>query len=178
MAHVNRDSLILAGLLVVFVTAAVVFVYLPQQRELRSLAAEIATKKRVLSANAQKVSVVPSLSRQVKAMKSRYKDFDRRLPRRTELGGFLREISGNLAAERISDQWIEPGTPAREELFHTLPIIMRFSGPYLSLASFLKRVDNMERLTRVQMLKVGTSGDDENRNLTIELQMNIYFTES
>ena len=178
MAHLNRDSLILAGVLMVLVSVAIVFVYLPQHREMNSLAAEIATKERVLSANARKVSVVPGLCRQVEAMKSRYKDFDRRLPRRTELGGFLREISGNLAAERISDQWIEPGTPAREELFHTLPIIMRFSGPYLSLASFLKRVDEMERLTRVQVLKVGSSRDDEKLNLTIELQMNIYFTES
>jgi len=178
MTHLDRDSLTLTGVLVALVSAAVVFVYLPQQRELRALRTEIATKERILSANAQKVSVVPSLSRQVKAMKNRYKDFDRRLPPQTELGGFLREISGNLAAERISDLWIEPGTPAREELFHTLPIIMRFTGPYLSLASFLRRADAMERLTRVQMLKVGTFRDDENGNLKIELQMNIYFTES
>ena len=110
-------------------------------------------------------------------MRSDYSNFDRRLPRQKELGGFLREISGHLADEKLSNQLFEPGKPSREELYHTLPIIMRFKGSYLSLGALLQRIEKMQRLTCVQKLKIDApaGGRDE---MDIELKLNIYFTES
>ena len=110
-------------------------------------------------------------------MRSDYSNFDRRLPRQKELGGFLREISGHLADEKLSNQLFEPGKPSREELYHTLPIIMRFKGSYLSLGALLQRIEKMQRLTCVQKLKIDApaGGHDE---MDIELKLNIYFTES
>ena len=176
MLRMMKDSWIVLGVLAGLVSAAVVFMYVPQGKRLDELRTAIATQELELSANAAKAAVVPALLRQVESMKLRYKDFDRRLPRRRELGGFLREISGHLNQEDLSNQLIEPGNPSREELFHTLPIIMRFKGSYLALASFLKRIDRMERLTRVHTLKIAR--EKKGGGLDIELQMNIYFTES
>ena len=53
---------------------------------------------------------------------------------------------------------------------------MRFRGSYLSLVDLLQRIDKMERLTRVQRLKI--TREKQGDSLDIELQMNIYFTES
>ncbi len=97
------------------------------------------------------------------------------MPQSKELAGFLTEISAILASEQITNQSIEPGDPVREELYHTLPIIMKFEGSYLSLASLLKRIDEMERLTRVQKMAIKT--DDNSKSVNIELHMNIYFAE-
>jgi Tfp pilus assembly protein PilO len=129
-----------------------------------------------LEADGQKAFVVPELLRQVEVMKGKYKDFDRRLPKRQELGGFLREISEGLSQENLTNQTIEPGRPAQEDLFFTLPIVMKFRGSYLSLARFLERIDAFERLTRVQKLDIMPGG--EGGALDITVQMNIYFTES
>lgn len=161
------------------VVAATMMMYVPQSRELKKLRTQIVSQQRSLKADSAMASVVPSLLEQVEAMQFRYKDFDRRLPKRQELGGFLRQISAHLERENLSGQLIEPGSPAHEEIFHTLPIIMRFNGSYLSVASFLKSLEGMERLTRVQKLRVthdakaGLPGQ-----LDVELHINIYFTES
>jgi len=176
MLKVSRDAWIAAGVLAALVIAAVVGVYIPQARRLERLRADAASLRTQLQADTQKVAVVPELIRQVQEMKALYKDFDRRLPKQKELGGFLREISTKLAEEELTNQIIEPGNPVHEKLFHTLPIIMRFEGDYLSLASFLKGVDNMERLTRVQ--KLNASMNERTHSLDLELQMNIYFSES
>ena len=176
MWRILKESWLVLGLLVGAVTASIMLVYVPQGRKFDSLRAAIASREVELAAKATKAAVVPELLCQVESMKQRYKDFHRRLPQRQELGGFLREISHRLGREDLSNQLIEPGNPAREELFHTLPIIMRFKGSYLSLASLLERIDRMERLTRVQRLKI--AGQKKGRDLDIELQMNIYFTES
>jgi len=103
------------------------------------------------------------------------------LPGRQELGGFLKNISTHLGDEKFSDQLIEPGSPTREDLFHTLPIIMQFKGSYLNSVDFLKRIDEMERLTRIQKLKIKrkpADRDQDHAKLDMELQLNIYFTES
>ena len=164
------------GVVAAIVIAAAALVFMPQQRELKRLKTEITTQERKLSADSQQASVVPQLMQEVVTMRSRYQDFDRRLPQRKELGEFLRDISNNLAAENLSNQLIEPGSPTRSELFHTLPIVLRFQGSYLEMARFLKRLDEMERLTRVERLRLVRQPDSG--LLDAELQINIYFTET
>ena len=190
----TKDSMVALGLLLAGVAAAMMFVYVPQDKDLRDLKKKIVTQKREIDRQTDRASVVPKLLRETTAMKARYKNFDRRLPQQKELGGFLREISGHISSDRFSDQIIEPGRPAREPLFNTLPIIMKFKGSYLSLGSFLDQINKMERLTRVQRLTInapmpgGESAADGGKGgkgkaladntLDIELQLNIYFSAS
>ena len=176
MIGATRDNLVMIGVLATIVVATIVLVYGPQVRALDRLQTDIASQRLLFAKDSQRASVVPDLARQVEELKSRYKDFDRRLPKSRELGGFLREISSDLSGERLEDLMINPGNPTREELFHTYPIVLKFRGSYLSLVGFLERVSEMERATRVQNLKISRSADDA--ALNIELQLNIYFTES
>ena len=176
MQRLTPDNWVTLVILAAIVTAAMLAVYLPQAEELQALRHRMASLRLAMDADAKKASVVPNMVLEVDAMKRRYKGFDRRMPKRKELGGFLREISSILASEQLSNQLTEPGNPKREALFHTLPIIMKFQGSYLSLASLLERIDGMERLTRVQKLLV--TKDRKSEDLNIEVQMNIYFKES
>jgi len=179
--RIGKDTWIVLGILATMVTGAVLFIYRGQGRKLSELKTRITASKATLKTQGQTVAVVPELIRQVGAMRARYKNFDRRLPVRQELGGFLKTISAHLGDEKFSDQLIEPGSPTREDLFHTLPIIMRFRGSYLTSVDFFKRIDEMERLTRIQKLRITrkpTKDDQDDSKLDIELQLNIYFTES
>ncbi len=179
MKQVGKDTWVVLAIVTVVLVTTTTLVYLPQSRQLKRIRTQIVTQERALKADSELASIVPALLQQIEAMSRRYSDFDRLLPKRQELGGFLREISNHLAEEQLSGQLIEPGSPTSQELFHTLPIIMRFKGSYLSVASFLRRLDGMERLTRVQKLQV-TRGATSNSpdELEVELQINIYFTES
>ena len=176
MQPLMRDSLIVLGIVSGVVLAAVLAIYMPQNKKLEGIQGEITAEASNLELEGQKAAVVPEMIKQISMMRTRYKDFDRRLPKRKELGGFLREISENLSNEKLSNQLIEPGSPTQQELFYTLPIIMRFRGSYLSLANFLEKIDRMERLTRVQKLQVVS--DPKDQMLDVTLQLNIYFTES
>ena len=184
----TKDIAVALVLLVVSIAGAMLFVYVPQDKELDKLQTQIISRKRDIAKQTERASVVPKLLRETQAMKAQYKNFDRRLPQQKELGGFLREISGHLSREQFSNQVIEPSSPKREPLFNTLPIIMKFKGSYLSLGTFLDQINKMERLTRVQRLTINASmpgegdagggkKDDEHlvNNLDVELQLNIYF---
>jgi len=174
--RITPDNWVALGLAMGLVIAATLLVYVPQGRRLQTIRAQVASQKMALSVNAEKAVVIPAMVKHIEATKRRYKGFERRMPKRKELAGFLSEITHILETERLSNQLTEPGSPTREQLFHTLPIIMKFQGQYLSLASLLGRIDEMDRLTRVQKLVI--SQDPRSDQLNIELQMNIYFTES
>jgi len=166
------------GLTVVVVALAVylLVIHRGQSASLNDVAARTAACRRRIEADTAKAAPVPQMARDVARMRQRYnKDWDRRLPRRQELAGFLREISAHLSEQKLANQMIQPGRPEPGPLYNRLPITMRFEGGFPALASFLQRVDAMTRLTRVEQLRIATREDDA--QLAIELGMNIYFTE-
>lgn len=176
MRWFGRSGILLLAATLVAITLIVLLVYVPQGRVLGGLRTQIAAKVTAVEADARKAAVVPGLLRQIQDMKERYSNFDRRLPKRVELGAYLKDISVSMASQKLANPVIQPGDPTREALYNTLPITMSFRGNYLDLANFLLRLDKMERLTSVQKLKV--TRENEQSDLTIEMSMNIYFTES
>ena len=163
MKKVAKEGIIMGAIVVAMTVAGFTFGYLPSARKIDRIREETAQVKQSLEADGQKAAIVPELLRQVEVMKGKYKDFDRQLPKRQELGGFLREITQNISQERLTNQTIEPGKPVQEDLFLTLP-------------RFLERIDGMERLTRIQKLIVMPGAGDGALDITV--QLNIYFTES
>jgi Tfp pilus assembly protein PilO len=182
VTQATRNNFVVLAILAVVIAAAMVLVYIPQQRELTRLRKATSQEKVRMSENASLCAAVPAMIRQVQDLKKCYSNFDQRLPKQIELGGFLREISGDLSQESLVNHLIEPGSPRRSDLFHTLPITLRFRGTYLSLVSFLKRLSEMERLTQVERITISNKGEAPKPgapwSLDIELLMNIYFTES
>ena len=172
----SRDNLIALGVLVAITAGYFLVVHRAQSATLGEVRDRAAQAKRRLEEDRLRASRVPAMVREIEAMKRRYnKDWDRRLPQRQELADFLREIASNLAQERLFNEIIQPGNPTRGPLYNCLPIKMKFEGDFLSLAGFLRRVDGMTRLTRVENLKIVPGADG--RKLLIELGMNIYFAE-
>ncbi len=177
MKSSTKDNYIVVGILAAVMTVAVLVVYRPQGRKLDVLRTSITTLKNAMESEAQEASAVPMLLREVGKLKSRYRNFHRRLPKSKELAGFLRDISSELADEQdIISESYTTASPTREELFHKLPIKMQLKGSFLSLVSFLNRIANMERLTRVEKLFIKASPDSD--DLSVDMQLNIYFTES
>ena len=175
MDAVSRDRLVAAAILIGLIGAWGLLAFRPQYRELRRLRDQNLARQAAITKDIQKIGGLAELTRQVEEMRKRYQDFDRRLPKRKELSEFLAQISWNRDQEGLDNEIFQPGNPTKEDLFHTLPIIMRFQGSFLSLTNFMKRMETTERLTRTKRLTIASGGG---KSLDIELHMNIYFTES
>jgi len=174
----NRENWIVLGLMVAVLFGSYRMIYRPQCLQLNRLRDELAAKKSVLETDMEKAAVIPQMIKQVQEMKTTYKDFDCRLPRSKELGGFLREISSIQEQSNLSGATMNTQNPVSGDLYNTMPITMRLKGKYLALAEFLKRMDTMARLTRVQRLMIQKAKSTDKGDLDIELLMNIYFTKN
>lgn len=179
MAKLRRttECWIMPVLTVAMVVGAIVAVYVPLGRKLQCIRTGIASRKLELAESSKRAAVVPRMMREVETLKGRYKDFDSRLPRSKELGGFLQEITAIQQNSALVDPRMETGSPASEELFNTMPIKMRLRGRYMALTDFLRRLGQMRRLTRVQRLMISIP-QQEGDDLSIELLLNIYFTKN
>jgi Tfp pilus assembly protein PilO len=177
MRRLTHENWLVLVLTAAIAAVAVGVVYVPQERKLESIKTQIATLKLSLEDGMTKAAVVPQMARNVQNLKGRYKDFDRRLPKSKELGGFLQEITSIQEGSALADARMDTGNPISEELFNTMPIKMHFRGRYLAVADFLRRLTNMQRLTRVQQLLI-TSPSEEGEDLDIEVLVNIYFTKT
>ncbi len=174
--HFSRDNLIVMGILAVITVTYFAVVYRAQSAQIEDVGARTAEIKRRIEDDAVNASRVPPMLRKIEGMKRRYnKEWDQRLPRQQELAGFLREISSGLSQAKLTNQFIQPGDPFRRPLYNCLPIILKFEGNFLAMAGFIKRVDEIIRLTRIEHLKI--ESNEETGNLSIELGLNIYFTE-
>ncbi len=173
----SRDNLIVLGILTVISITYFAVVYRTQSVAAEGVSARTAEARRLLEADAVQASRVPPMLRQIEQMKHRYndKEWGRRLPERQELAGFLREIASGLSLEKLSNQFIQSGNPSQSPLYNCLPITLNFEGDFLALARFLKRIDGLARLTRIEHLVINVGEDPE--KLEIEMGMNIYFTE-
>jgi len=184
----QRDSLIMIGILITITITYVAVIYRAQSATLEKIRKRSAEVERQLKIDALQASRLPPMIHEIDCMNKRYdKSWDRRLPKREELAGFLREIASGLSKEKLFNQYIQPGNPTRKPLYNCLPITMKFEGKFLALAGFLKRVDEMTRLTRIERLSIkpiqnnrlerADTDTGESPPLAIELGMNIYFTE-
>ncbi len=175
--RLTRDNLVVLSIVVVVSAVYFFVIYRQQSKVLQQVHSAMAVRTRQMEADSQKAARVPPIVREIERMKQRYgKDtWERRLPQQQELAGFLKEISANLGKERLANQIIQPGNPSRAALYNCLPITMKFEGDFLALAGFLRSIDSMTRLTRVERLAIEPRKDG--RDLAVELGMNIYFTE-
>ena len=172
----TRESMIMLLVLAGLVVGSILGVYRPQARATAAVREEILSHKALLTTNSAKAAVVPDMLRKVEALKSRYNNFDSRLPQSKELGTFLKEIAAVQSQSNLAGGRMDTQNPVSGQLYNTMPISIRQTGSYLALADFLRRISVMARLTRVQRLVIQTPRDGDPDQLDIELVMNIYFT--
>jgi len=174
-----RAQWVLGITLVVMIVGFYALAFRPNKEKLDGLEMQIATKRRDLSSNRSRVQILPDVLLEVNRMRDRLERFDKKLPKAPELHAFINNITEVSSQAGLRNKWtVEPGVPIRSELYAEWPISLKFEGDFKNVFNFLRRAEEMQRLTRVKGLKVrGLDGAGKSGQVQVELSMNIYFAE-
>jgi Tfp pilus assembly protein PilO len=174
-----RAQWVLGVTLAVIVVGFYVLVYRPNTEKLDGLEMQIAAKRRDLNSNRTRVQILPDVVIAVNEMRNRLDRFDKKLPRNPELHAFINSITEVSSQAGLRNKWtVEPGVPVRADLYAEWPIALKFEGDFTNVFNFLRRAEQMQRLTRVKGLKVRQlDGAGKSGQVQVELSMNIYFAE-
>ncbi len=150
--------------------------YRPSTQRLAELRSQIDMKSRELESNQRETAVRPRLEIEVANMKFRLARFDKQLPKQVEWGQFLNDITLLRDQANLRDCHIIQAAAKPNDLFVEFPISMKFQGDFLSVFSFLQKMEQMQRLTRVRDLTVKAK-EPGSGVVDVSLSMNIYYTE-
>jgi Tfp pilus assembly protein PilO len=160
-----------AGLLLFYFGA-----YRPNTSARSSVRAQIQSRQRQLESDRTRASSLPMLFFQVQQLEGRVKTYDRQFPRRPELGQLIRDMT-QISQQLSLQEWkYQPGAPRRGDGYFELPIQMSFQGDFLNVASFLRQVEDMQRLTWVRRLEI-KSKPGQSGAVDAVVTLNVYFSE-
>lgn len=172
----GRVQWTLAFALALGLTAFYAVGYRPTTRQLDGLTLEIQTKQRDLAQTRFRVRDLPILAAQVQQLEGQVQFFDRQLPREPSLDRFIKDITGVSQELALRDWKFSPGAPVRAENHVEMPIAMQFTGDFLSASAFVRRIEDLQRLTRVKKLNIRTK-DSRSGQVEVDMSVSIYFSE-
>lgn len=172
----ERILYILAGGAALVLLAFYVLGYVPTTRRLEALRLQIQAKQREVQGNMDRSRTLPNLAKEVQRLEESVRIYARQFPRNPELGHFIRDLTEISQRLSLGEWKLAPKTPKRGESYFELPIMMQFEGDFTNAKTFLRQVENMQRLTRVQKLQLKAK-DLKSGVVQVEVETNIYFSE-
>jgi Tfp pilus assembly protein PilO len=151
-------------------------VYRPQDQAIAELNQQISGKRAELMADQSQTGRLPRVELQLRELNASLAGF-KKLPPDPQLGIFIHDINQASQEAALNHLTIEPGSPVRDALYSEEPIALNFKGSFPAVASFIRQVEDMDRLTRVQdvTIKNANSADD---SVDVSLTVDIYFAEA
>jgi type IV pilus assembly protein PilO len=173
----SRVQYILGVSMAIMLIGFWMFLYRPGSQRLSDLQMQIDSKRRDVHSNRSQVQVLPDVMLKVTEMQAQLDRFDKKLPRQPDLSSFINDVTAASHQASLRNVAVNPGVPARHEGYAEWPIALRFEGDFNSAFAFLRRAEEMQRLTRVKTLKIQKASSGKPGQVQVELSMNIYFSE-
>ena len=171
-----RAQWVLGTAMLLLIVGFYVFAYRPSGARLATLRQDVEIKRRELKDNQSRTQIRPVVEQTVNERRRKLERFDKKLPKQQDFGQFYNDITFLGRQSALSKCSVEPAAvPKRNDKFVELPIDLRFEGNFLNVFSFLRQIDQMQRLTRIHNLKVTSKGNAG--QVEVQLSMNIYYAE-
>ena len=147
---------IIAGL---FVCDFVLCGYIPSRQRLTALDRTRAQQRQVIQMAAAQSVELPGLEQRLRGMGKAVEGFDRRVPADRALGTFLQQIAGMMTDCRLTEQVVLPGKEGKTNELNCVPIHVACKGGLTDIFSFFQRLQNMDRLVRIQRVALENDAD-------------------
>ncbi len=162
------------------IAVAVVFtlgVYLPQSRQTKRLRDETLQLKSELASQQTKLAGAAQLYDAVQRSAARQAGFDRAIPPQDELGDFLENIDQIARQSGLGEMNVVPSDVVEGANLNCHPIEMNFRGDLAGIYGFLRQIESLPRIVRVQRLELG-SMEGAGAELAASLTVHVYYRRS
>ncbi len=149
-------------------------VYLPQMRRLQQLRADTTSLNAQLDVRSQRLKELKSTFEDVGRAKMTLVHFVDAVPENVRIGEFLEEIDRTAKSNGLTDRNVVPSNPIVGEKVSCLPLDITFRGEFDGIFKFLRHMENMQRIARVQRLEL-VSPEDAFGELLLSMTVHVYF---
>lgn len=155
---INQHDRLWTGILAVGLTAVFVFVvYVPRNRELGRVRADIDTVQAELDRRTAALSGLPELRVEAERARRYLAAFDVAVPMSADVGRFVEELAALAKSRNIRDPQVEPQKQMGGDFGEVLPVQLAFAGTFDSILDYLRSIESMTRIARVTQLHLAQS---------------------
>jgi Tfp pilus assembly protein PilO len=166
--------------ILIFVTAGVMvagfvlFRYLPLRKRMKSVEKTRAAQTLVVTKGMAKNEQLPGLREEIEKLQIEVNDYERQIPAERELGAFLHKIADLMNGHNLKGQFIEPGEEVEGEELNYIPVNMKCKGRLKQVFEFYKSLQNLERLVRIEEVKL-LNEEDFSGEVSMQTRAVVYY---
>lgn len=175
-----RETIFLALVLAV-PAAAWLLVFQPRHDQIRAARAEVEVKQAKLQQLAEVGVRIEDLRSAILEGREALERLERRVPDRSGIDAILQQITQLAMDHRLVIRSIKGDSPVAAPLYMELPLQISIEGPFEGFYGFLLAIESMERITRVQQLRMTRVVEgkavpsDPDPGLRIDMTLSIFF---
>lgn len=143
----------------VMVCGFVLFRYLPLQRKTKFLRQAYAAQMLAISKASAESQQIPTIREQLLQLQTAVGNYERQIPAQRELGEFLQRIANLMNERNLQGQLIQPGKEIKAGELNCIPVNMQCKGRLSQIFEFYRRVQGLDRLVRIEHVKLVNDGD-------------------
>ena len=153
------------------------FVFRPQNEEIAEARKEIEHKELMLEQLAAATGKTADLQQVNDDISAGIETIESRLPTNKEVEVILQQVASLATESRLALPEFKTGKPAPAAGYHEQPLEMEITGDFDDFYTFLLRLEQLDRITRVPELEIKRTKKD-NGSMEAKFTLSIYFEPS
>jgi len=170
----DQKATVLAVLLLIGLFAGLC--WWPRQRERTALRAQVEKHAAQLAADRQRADALPVVREQVAKLRREAADSNKIVPQTSELADLLRRLTSQLDTQNMQEQEIQTEAIVSGAEFNVIPLTLRFAGSYEGVFGFVRGVESMSRLTRINVLEIVGVPTKPQEPVTVRMDITTFST--
>ena len=174
MKFLKRQQLIILGLAVSIIAGFAVFLYYPLAKQARVVkqadAAQSAAAARADTRNRR----LPTLREKAETLQRKLHNYDKKIPQNRRFATLWQEIADVMNEHNLKDQLVQPGPEIEGTELNCIPISIQCSGRLNQIFEFLKSLQQLERVIRIEQFQL-LNDRDFTGQLKMNAEANVYY---
>lgn len=174
--RIERDQLCTILIVLGLVAIYAVGVWIPHRKRTENVRRQIKEATQQLEVDRANSRKLDSLARKVFDLKQVVSSAPQIVPREGELAGLLKRLSADLEYQGAADQAIEVRPTIETREYSVIPVTLRFRASFAGVFSFLKKIEAMDRLVRIEQLSLEGDPERPTKPLAVDIELGAFFT--
>lgn len=166
-----KTLLIVVGIVAVFVGA----VWYPMHRKQTKIRSDIKELSDAIQSGRTATVGLPAMGHQIVLLEQKINGSDKYVPHDPDLASLMRQWTTQLKDNDVRDEEIQTQSVVRGDEFSMIPIKLKFRGSFEAVFSYLRYVEQMNRLSRFNTVKVESSLSKTEEPLRVEIEMCTFY---
>jgi Tfp pilus assembly protein PilO len=155
----ERQQIAICVAAAVMVGVFVLLRYLPLQKKMKVVKEAQAVQRLAIAKASAESEQLPALKEQLLKLQTAVENYEANIPEKRGLGVFLHRIANLMNEHSLQGQLIQPGKEIKAEKLNCIPVSMQCEGKLKQIFEFLGRLQNLDRLVRIEQVKLVNDRD-------------------